>query len=230
MIMKNRNRVPDTYFRRSRDFQLLCNIYDCIDMGVKFDIDSMLSLTDTSLCKENILPLLQDKLGFLTNINISGECLRTILRGFPYLLRNKGTRIGIIQCIHLFMNAINIQRESDIQVINNQSETTELNYNKINSIYLIKLNLKSNVLDIKLLDEMLKFIIPAGYGVEYHFYSENNFNIDIFGEDKVTIVFIDSSTSRAVTDPFKFIPDVNDSAIYNTDDISDNTTTEENYE
>ena len=193
MIMQNRNRVPDTYFRKSRDFQMMCNLYDCVDLGTKFDIDSILNITDTETCNEAILPLIQSKLGFFTKLHISGECLRTILRGFPYLIKNKGTRTGIKQCIQLFMNAINIERESNIEIINNSTETSDLFYDKVNALYVIKINIKSKKLDIKLLDEMLKFIIPAGYGVEYHFYQEHNFSNKIFAKNVVNIIFVNSS-------------------------------------
>ena len=59
-----RDNVPDAYVKRSRDFQLLCDLFDIVNNGVKFDIDSIMDLSNTELTRESMLPYLQAKLGF----------------------------------------------------------------------------------------------------------------------------------------------------------------------
>lgn len=49
-VRRLQNNVPEVYVKESRDFQLLCRLYDCILNGVKFDIDSMLNITDSKSC------------------------------------------------------------------------------------------------------------------------------------------------------------------------------------
>lgn len=198
MRILNRNRVPDAYFNESRDFQMLCNLYDCLDMGVKFDIDSILNLTSTDLIHENALPHLQTKLGFFTNLKISGETLRNILKGFPYLLKYKGSREGIIKCIQLFLNSSNLERDSNIEVINKQMQKDILGYQVNQDIYIVKINLKSEILDVTLLDEMLKYIIPAGYGVNYVFYGDSKLETIIKYKDSVTVYFVNSDDGSKV--------------------------------
>ena len=87
--------VPDVYPRKSRDFQLFCSIFDCIFGQLKYNIDSIRDITDTAQCNERLLPLLQTKLGFFTNVKISSDDLRVILKAFPTIVRNKGSRTGI---------------------------------------------------------------------------------------------------------------------------------------
>ena len=199
MKILNRNRVPDNYFGESRDFQLLCNLYDCLDMGVKFDIDSILNLTSTQFIHENALPHLQSKLGFFTNLNISGEKLRIILKGFPYLLKYKGSREGIIKCIHLFLNTINLERTSGVDVINSKVTQSPEGYSINNDVYIVNINLKTEILDGTLLDEMLKYIIPAGYGVNYIFYGDSKIVQNFGYKDCVTIYFVNSEQASQVT-------------------------------
>ena len=190
MRILNRNRVPDNYFNESRDFQLLCNIYDSLDMGVKFDIDSILNLTSTQFIHENALPHLQTKLGFFTDLKINGEKLRTILKGFPYLLKYKGSKEGIVKCINLFLNASNIERVSNVDITNKKIKMTDTGAFINQDIYYVNVNLKSEILDVTLLDEMLKYIIPAGYGVNYVFYGDYKAKNNFTYRDCVTIYFV----------------------------------------
>ena len=104
--------VPDAYVRKSRDFQLMCNVYNVLQMATKFDIDSILNITNTKYCNDTTLKLLQTKLGFFTNYELVGEDLRTLLNSFPYLVRKKGTLTGIKQCIQLFFKIIDKNKGS----------------------------------------------------------------------------------------------------------------------
>ena len=190
--------VPDIYVRESRDFQLMCNTYNIMQMATKFDIDSILNLTDTKLCNDIILKLLQTKLGFFSNYQIMGEDLRTLLESFPYLLRKKGTLTGIKQCIQLFFKIIDKTRAVDISVLNRTTKTTELNYSISEQIYVVNINILDKKFDVTLLTELLKYIIPAGYGIRYYFYTPNELNTTIFQTDTINIIFIKSEDNSAV--------------------------------
>lgn len=194
-IKKN---VPDAYTRESRDFQLMCNVYNVLQMATKFDIDSMLNLTDTKLCNDTTLKLLQTKLGFFTNYELIGEDLRTLLNSFPYLIRKKGTLTGIKQCIQLFFKIIDKTRAVEVSVINNKTETTDNNYDLTSQVYVVNINILSKKFDVTLLTEMLNYIIPAGYGLKYYFYAPNEFETALFQNDIVNIVFVYSGTNSSV--------------------------------
>lgn len=197
-MLKIKDNVPDVYVRKSRDFQLMCNVFDCMNMAVKFDIDSIDNLTNTSLCNENTLPLLQNNLGFFSNLNLTGKDLRTILKSFPYLVKNKGTITGIKQAIQLFLKVIDIDRATNIEIINNSTHRTALDYNITDILYVIDINIKDNILDTTILTEILKYIIPAGYAIRYHFYKDNILKNKIFAKDVINIIFIDRSHNGSV--------------------------------
>ena len=218
-MLKIKNNVPDVYVRKSRDFQLLCNTFDCMNMAVKFDIDSIDNLTNTAQCNENTLPLLQNKLGFFSNLNLTGKDLRTILKSFPYLIRNKGTMIGIKQAIQLFLKVIDTDRATNIEIVNNNTSRTALNYNITDVLYVVHINIKDNIVDTSILSELLKYIIPAGYAIQYHFYRDNMIKNKIFHRDVINIIFVNSSEHRGIDisklNSVSELNSVNDVAIYN---------------
>ena len=65
----------------------------------------------------------------------------------------------------------------------------------------------SKKFDITLLTEMLKYIIPAGYGIKYHFYTPNEFKTAIFERDVVNIVLISSIDHSKVRNGVRSIDD-----------------------
>ena len=117
-IFRLQEHTPDVYPRKSRDFQLLCNLFDCMNGGIKFDIDSIRDITDTDLCNERLLNYLQTKLGFFTTKPLNLYAQRVILKSFPYLINNKFSKKGIIQSIRLFLRSQVINSQVKIKVIN----------------------------------------------------------------------------------------------------------------
>ena len=75
-FFRTQDHVPDVYSRKSRDFQLFCSIFDCLNDGIKYDIDSMLDIVDTNQCNERLIPYLQTKLGFWSKEKISADRVR----------------------------------------------------------------------------------------------------------------------------------------------------------
>jgi hypothetical protein len=158
-----------------------------------------------------------------------GEDLRTLLKSFPYLLRKKGTLTGIKQCIQLFFKIIDKTRAVEVSVVNNEISTTDLNYNLTKQVYVVNINILSKKFDITLLTEMLKYIILAGYGLKYYFYTPNEFKTAIFQEDTINIVFvksIDNSKVRnhnldgKVNDDSELVNNVNTTTILNNSEIT----------
>ena len=58
--------TPEVYTSESRDFQILCRLYDSSFNAIKYDTDSMKYLTDSRYIRSGMLPLLQTKLGMFT--------------------------------------------------------------------------------------------------------------------------------------------------------------------
>ena len=42
-MLRLENNTPSIYCQKSRDFQLFCRLYDVVNNGVKFDIDSIIN-------------------------------------------------------------------------------------------------------------------------------------------------------------------------------------------
>ena len=148
---------------QSRDFQLIGRAYDCVINGVKFDIDTMLQVVNTEQCNERMLQLLQTKLGFFSDKNITDDELRYVLRAFPIIVKNKGSRKAIKQAIYAFLKAKHINTDVNITITNNS--TSELPY-------MVRIAIKAEALDTTILNEIMKYILPAGYGFYYLFYTE----------------------------------------------------------
>lgn len=197
-IFRLQEHVPDVYPRKSRDFQLLCNIFDCMNGGVKFDIDSIRDTTNTDLCNERVLNFLQTKLGFFTNQNMNTTTQRLILKAFPYLVKNKGSRKGIEQAIQVFLKTQGVTGNISVHTINKQKVLHSTGLNKLENVYIIELGIQTKLLDTMILDEILKYIIPAGYVVKYSFYQSYNVDTEIFNSDTINIIFVQQSVNSGV--------------------------------
>lgn len=169
-LIRLQDNTPDIYVDNSRDFQLLCRLYDCINNGVKYSIDSITSIIDTETCNARLLQLLQTKLGFITDAEIDNESLRYILRAFPEIMKNKGSKKAITEAVNVFAKVKNIKANIDCLIINKQTRNS-VDYD----VYKIQIIINANPSDIPLvkdttiLDEIFKYIIPTGYTIEYIF-------------------------------------------------------------
>lgn len=182
-IFRLSENVPDVYVRESRDFQLLCNLFDCLQGSLKYDIDSIRDITDTALCNERLLPFLQTKLGFFTKLQISAEDLRLILKAFPTIVKNKGSVKGITQAIQVFLKINGLDMESRVEVRNRKQ-------NDPAGSYIVKISVKGKIPDTRILTEILRYVLPAGYGLEYAFLT-GGIVTDLTTSDSVRIVFTD---------------------------------------
>lgn len=150
--------VPEVYINASRDFQLLCRLYDCMINSVKFNIDGIVRVIDSRLCSNALLSLLQTKLGFFTEKDFSYDEIRYVLRAFPDIIKYKGSKRGILQAIYVFCKLKHIQTVPNIEVINKQDGKP---------IYQINIVLYSTPQDTTILSEIFRYILPTGYNVKY---------------------------------------------------------------
>lgn len=188
-LLRLQDNVPDIYVNNSRDFQLFCRLYDCVNDGVKFDIDSMQSIIDTDSCSAKLLQLLQSKLGFITNVEIDNESLRYVLRAFPEIMKNKGSKKAILQTLNVFAKIKNIKANIDCIIVNKESRN-----GRTYDVYKIQIIINASPSDIPLvkdttiLDEIFKYIIPTGYTVEYLFSTDITSSIVLNQNDTVAVL------------------------------------------
>lgn len=198
-IFRLQENVPDVYARKSRDFQLLCNLFDILQGGLKYDIDTITSVVDTRYCNEKLLPLLQTKLGFFTNEHLTTDELRTLLTSFQTIVKNKGSSKGIRQAIELYLKVIGASRNSKITITNSNSNEPSNVISFYNNSYIVEVSIEGQITDTTLLTEILKYVLPAGYKLQYSFYQSTS-NIDhIVEKGTINIVIISSAINNQVT-------------------------------
>lgn len=189
--------VPDVYPRKSRDFQLFCAVFDMIFGELKYNIDSIRDVTDTTQCNERLLPLLQTKLGFFTKEKISGEDLRLILKAFPTIVRNKGSKTGITQAVQVYLKLMGLDVNSEV-TITNKAYDGQGNYDDENS-YIVDIAVSGKLSDTSILTEILRYVIPAGYKLRYSYKLKSRTETFIAPDDRVELIFGDAPTTKPGT-------------------------------
>lgn len=149
MFLRLTENVPDIYVKESRDFQLLCRLYDMTHQDIRYHIDTMTDALTAEKANNRILPLLADRVGFRTHKHIDDNVLRYIITAFPYIIKNKGTKKGIEQAAATILKA-----ESSI-------DPPTITIDNIN--YIITIITPIKIFNKTALEELLKYIVPAGY-------------------------------------------------------------------
>ena len=158
-MFRLQNNVPSTYIEQSRDFQLFCRLYDCINNGVQFDISTITDILDPIKVNDRIVKLLATRVGFITDIDIDNTVLRYILSAYPYIIKNKGTRKGIEAAVNAILHAEHSIKAATVEVVNKPAESSNQAEYSVNIYTPIILSSKTK----KALNELLKYILPVGY-------------------------------------------------------------------
>lgn len=179
-IIRIANLLPEIYNSESRDFQLFTHILDLVQNSIKFDIDHIIKVINTEEIPSEYLYNLQTKVGFLTNnIYPEGE-LRFILSAFPWLIKYKGSKQGIILSVNAFLKARGVHGTPLVE-INNHPD------------YTIKIGINTDKIDTTLLEDVLSYVIPSGYLYEIYFYKDtrlpsvsDKFDSDVYASSTTT--------------------------------------------
>lgn len=166
MLLDLTRNTPPVYTEESRDFQLFLRVYNSAFNSMINDANSILYLTDSKLCKDDILSLVKSRVGFITRKDISDASLRIILKGFSDVIKYKGTLKGVTLATNLFLNALNLA--SDLVVFYNKDGDSSVND------HTIIIGLSALAENYYILEEMLKYVAPAGIGVDCYFFYRNN--------------------------------------------------------
>lgn len=185
-MIRLQNSTPSEYCAQSRDFQLLCRLYDTIFNNLQFDISTITSILNTKKCRDTILPLLQTKVGFFTNKETDNVSLRYFLEVFPLLVKNKGTEQAIRQAVITFLKINNVLSPVTIYYTIEEIVLAN-NYTVPDHTILIGIN--CSFLDTTLLEEVLKYILPAGIGYYFYFYTDISTIDKVEYKDKAVILY-----------------------------------------
>ena len=148
--------VPEVYVKQSRDFQLISRIFDISNNALRFNVKSTSTILDPMLANERILPLLASRVGFFPKSDYNTHALRLVIDAFPYIVRYKGSKLGIEMAVNTILKAEENYSESKVLI------------DKLNSKILIYCS--QSIIDETLLRDVLSYIIPIGYEIEIGFY------------------------------------------------------------
>lgn len=203
-IFRLQDNVPEIYPNQSRDFQLLCRAFDLWFNSTKYNVDSVGRVTDTYTISNSLLELLQTKVGFYSNKNISDDDLRYILKAFPSLIKNKGSKLGILQSIYLFLKLkhldtniyVNTEGTIDdphviqIGIHRSQAKTSK------ESIYTTSDKIS---VDFTILYEILNYILPTGYILDIFIFEKSDQVQRYFYNDSVKWIVLNSKPNQPIS-------------------------------
>ena len=155
MLFKLEENVPDVYVEMSRDFQLLCRVYDIFVNSNIITQSKIRQQLNIDQIDDKLLKLLAGRLGFSSDNYIPTEVMRSILLQFPFMIKNKGTKVGIEQAIKSVIkqtSKVNSVYVSDITIATGE----------------IKVTVESDdasAVDMSYLSNVLKYVVPVGYTV-----------------------------------------------------------------
>lgn len=178
--------VPSVYTEQSRDFQLLCRLYSFIFNSTKYDVDNIEKITNSHEIRTNLLPLLQTKVGFFSNLKIEDTSLRLILEAFPLMVKYKGSLQAIEWALNVFLKILNLR--VSVIITKTESETQFYNMHLPDHTIVIGLNaaFQSNA---NAFGEMLRYILPAGFGYYMYFYTTVQEVLDLVEQDTVAVIY-----------------------------------------
>ena len=146
--------VPRNYYARSRDFQLIGRVLDCVFNSSK--LYSYMVLYDT-ICKNTdirLLDLIARTAGFNVKREYDAKDLYTLCSAFSLILKHKGTLPAIEDCVKVLLKAQNIDADFAVDQV----------YDLANKpLFKVNILIPKELNDIALLEDMLDYVLPAGY-------------------------------------------------------------------
>lgn len=145
-LIKFQDLTPEVYYKRSRDFQYIGRLFDLVLNNAKMNTDIISSLPLNPDMDPRLLDLLAFTLGFKSKHEYNTKQLAALCSIFPFVLRNKGSKLAIETACNALLNAEGITKEASIEVSNQT----------------VSIFLPSELSDLNLLKDLLNYILPAG--------------------------------------------------------------------
>lgn len=169
-MIRYQEMVPDYYIEKSRDFQVLCRLYDFTLNATKYNIDSMRTITDTRAAKDTVLPLIGDKFGIYDREAYSN---RFLLEALPIALKYKGSLKAVNILINAFLDSQEIFDYVTAFISKDEDSAAEISEILRRDVkpYTIVIFISDypDMTSIHILNEYLQMVIPSGMIVEYMF-------------------------------------------------------------
>lgn len=143
-------KLPQVYFNESRDFQIIAKVYEALYNYIKSNSDLISTNLDYKSFDTRLLLLLSKTLGFEAIHNYNNKSLYAVCSCFKSMMKKKGSKASIEECLKAILNA---------QEIN---EKPEVNVDTENCIINILVP-DQDMNDIILIEDLMNYILPAGY-------------------------------------------------------------------
>ena len=196
-LLRLQNRTPSYYCSESRDFQLLCRLYDNTVNAILYDVDTIPSILSTRNCRNTVLPLLQTKLGFFTEKEFNNVALRYVLESFPSLVKKKGALKAFEESLNAFIKINNIL--SPITIYFSKEPLTLYNKFTIPDHSLL-IGINTGFEDTSILDEIFKYIVPVGIGYYFYFYTQVSAKTQQYIKDNAKLIFVSHNINSQLRD------------------------------
>jgi hypothetical protein len=158
MVKVQRN-VPDYYYDESRDFQLIGRIFESVLNHSKTATDIIVNTPLSQKYDVSLIDLVTLTIGFESKRKYDVPNLMALISSFKSILKIKGTKKSIEDCVRVLLKAQNINEDFQVVVDTSTSEVGEETiYNRDVLIYIPK-----EVKDVALLEDMLDYVLPAGF-------------------------------------------------------------------
>lgn len=153
-MIRSTEQTPKYYSRNSRDFQLLCRLFDAAFNTPNYRADTIVNNYTEHLVDGSVLELLAGTLNFKQIRTYQYDDLQKIVFIFKWLIREKGTKWAIKKLVNAITNVYGIE--------NDYTEMIEFGKNEV-SIYLPKV-----IEDTNIVYDVLDYILPVGYIVKIY--------------------------------------------------------------
>lgn len=189
------NETPEVYTEQSRDFQLLCRLYDCVINGLKFDTDNVVKVINTPEIRTNLLPLLQTKLGFFSTAHIEDTALRKTLEAFPLMVKKKGSLEAIGWAVNVYLKSRGVRGAMVIAATEEDTQVYDMTLPDHTIIIGLNTLYQESQIQLK---EMFKYILPAGFGYFLYFYVNMQELSSLIESDSVAIIYVSDDLNAMV--------------------------------
>lgn len=199
-MIRTQELVPDYYIEKSRDFQVLCRLYDFTLNALKYNIDSMEAITDTRRAKDTILPLIGNKFGIYDKYAYSN---RYLLEALPIALKYKGS----LKAVNILINAF-LDSEEVFNYVTALTAKDKESAEEVSNIIgldikpytiLIFLSEYPNMTNLYILNKYLEMVLPSGMVVEYMFGSDQTIVEQFKYKEYVFLFFTNTTDLEGVT-------------------------------
>lgn len=150
--------VPSNYYTRSRDFQMIGRVMDLVFNSSKSYSDMV---QHNAICKntdKRLLDLIAKTVGFEVKRQYDSVDLFVLCSVFRYILRRKGTKGAVEDCVSVLLKAQNIDKPFFVY-----DDGADLEYQSNTKRYHLSIFVPEEMSDIALLEDMLDYVMPAGY-------------------------------------------------------------------